>query len=497
MVTDELPVLVGSAQRTSRVSSAQEAPAPIDLLEEVGTAACESAGPKVLDALDTVMTLPSYWRESNQPAALAARLGVEARRTVLTGGGGEVGVAALNWLATEILHGRVGTTLFATTHNLRTIDLARREGTEPDWPLVGGYDHPERVWADRKPATHEEEDTAGITLPIHLYPIIENARRARAGMSIEEHRLAMGRLFAPFTEVAARNPHAWFPVARSAEELVTPTPTNRMICFPYTKYLNAILSVDQAAALVVTSVGEARRLGIPEDRWVYWWGGGAAVERAYPVSTRPDLAVSGAMRESHTTALANAGVGVDDLARFDLYSCFPAAVDAACEVLGLAHDDPRALTVTGGLPYAGGPGSGYTLHSLAAMTDLLRAHPDEIGMVTGNGMFLSKHSATVISARPPRAASPTAPTEQLVAGDDPLPVLRRSGRGVVASYTVEHDRDSVPVRGVVVGDFDDGARFVATLPADAESLLAFEAEERVGTAGTVIEGPGPLRFDPA
>jgi acetyl-CoA C-acetyltransferase len=275
-----------------------------------------------------------------------------------------------------------------------------------------------------------------------------------------------------------------------------------MVGFPYTKYLNAILSIDQASALVMTSVGEARRLGIDEDKWIYWWGGGAATEAAYHVCTRRHLDRSFALVESHTTALKNAEVAADDLARFDLYSCFPAPVQAACEVLGIAHDDPRGLTVTGGLPYAGGPGSGYTIHSLATMCDLLREHPDEVGMVTGNGMSLTKHSATVLSHLPPRAERPTAaklatgrPTDLPEA--QPVALERREERGTVDSYTVMHGRDGAPAMGGVIGSYDDGVRFVARLTLDAEGLAAYESEEQVGAVGAVHEKGGKLLFDPA
>lgn len=37
----------------------------------------------------------------------------------------------------------------------------------------------------------------------------------------------------------------------------------------------------------------------------------------------------------------------------DLYSCFPCVVQIAADVLGMAHDDPRGFTVTGGLPFYG------------------------------------------------------------------------------------------------------------------------------------------------
>src|SRR4051794_35134793 len=101
------------------------------------------------------------------------------------------------------------------------------------------------------------------------------------------------------------------------------------------------------------------------------------------------------MRLTGKRALEMAGVSLDDIALFDLYSCFPVAVEVGAEELGLALDDPRGLTVTGGLPYAGGPGNNYVMHSVAAMAEKLRGRPGAYGLVTGNGWYLTKQSTGV------------------------------------------------------------------------------------------------------
>jgi acetyl-CoA C-acetyltransferase len=497
---DKLPVIVGVGQLTSKVTAFADAPAPLEMLEAVSHRAAADAGLGSLRAVDTVASLPVfYWDEPNPAASLAEHLKLDVRRTILTGDGGEVGVVALNWIAEQILDGRTGTALLVMSNNMKTVALGARAGVNVVWP-GGGHGDPEFVHAGSKKAVADDEEALRIVRPIQFYPIIENAIRAGRGLTITEHREYLGRLFAPFTEVAARNPYAWFPTAYTPEQLITATPDNRMVCFPYTKRLNAVIDVDQAAALLVTSRGEARRLGIPEDKWVHWWGGADAQERAYYVSSRPNLDEAPGQADCHLSTLRNAEVTVDEIAAFDLYSCFPSAVQIAMKVLGLSIDDPRGFTVTGGLPYAGGPGTGYNIASLAAMTERLRAAPADIGLVTGNGMYVSKHSATVLSVLPPRAARPASglvgdlPSARM--RTEPLPITRQSGRGVLDGYTVEHDRTGAPVKGVVVGRFDDGSRFVAATPSDAQFLGQFEAEERIGTTGQVREDGRVLAFYP-
>ena len=104
----------------------------------------------------------------------------------------------------------------------------------------------------------------------------------------------------------------------------------------------------------------------------------------YPLE-RQDYHSSPAMRLTGRRALEMAGIGVADLTHIDLYSCFPSAVQVGAESLGLDLDDPRGLTVTGGLPYFGGPGNNYALHAIATLVQRLRGKPDDWGLSTANG----------------------------------------------------------------------------------------------------------------
>ena len=90
--------------------------------------------------------------------------------------------------------------------------------------------------------------------------------RAHASRSSRRSSASCGRAF---SEVAAANPYAWIREAKTAEEIRTPRPTNRMIGFPYTKYMNSNNDVDMGAALIMCSVEKAQALGIPRDRWVF------------------------------------------------------------------------------------------------------------------------------------------------------------------------------------------------------------------------------------
>ena len=85
------------------------------------------------------------------------------------------------------------------------------------------------------------------------YAIFEQARRARLGLSRQDYAREMGRLFAPFSAVAAANPYSTAPVAYTPESLVAPSERNRMIADPYTRLLVARDQVNQAAAVLIAS----------------------------------------------------------------------------------------------------------------------------------------------------------------------------------------------------------------------------------------------------
>jgi acetyl-CoA C-acetyltransferase len=283
-----------------------------------------------------------------------------------------------------------------------------------------------------------------------------------------------------------------------------------MVCFPYPKLMNAIIETDQAAALIVTGSETARELGIPEERWVYLWGCGDAKDKWF-VNERVDYHTSPAIRAVTQRALGMAGVTVNDIGAFDLYSCFPSAVQLGLEALGLKPDDPRPITVTGGLPYAGGPGNNYVGHSIAAMVERLRDRRHEFGLVTGNGWFVTKHSAGVYSARRPakpwRRTDPAIDQAHVDAMASPPFIDAAEGEAVVETYTVAFDREGEPEQGIIVGrllppsatqDPGSGAvaqgpspewpRFFANTPPDRELLWDMTRRELVGQRGRVRTG---------
>jgi acetyl-CoA C-acetyltransferase len=500
---DETPVLIGAGQFTYR-GKAEVAPTPLELLKIAADRAAADAGldPSALAGLDALAVIGftidapgalsglPFPRLKNPPASFARLVGADPAYAVYSHMGGNSPQQALNILCERISNGESQFGFAVGAEFLGSLMKRLKAGDRFEGYGDDIEEEPARI-GDPRPGATPYEAAHGLDRPINIYPLFENALRARDGRSIDDHQRRLGALFAPFTKVAAANPEAWFPVERTAEELITVSEKNRMIGFPYPKNLNAIMQVDQSAGVLVCSVKKARELGVPEDKWVFLHGCADASDLWYPLD-RQDFHSSPAMRLTGQRALEMAGITLADIDIIDLYSCFPVAVEVGAEELGLAIDDPRGLTVTGGLPYFGGPGNNYAMHSIAEMLHRLRAKPGAWGLCTANGWFMTKQSTGVYSTRPIEGGWDRQDPKLIQARIDALPhpeiVERPQGPATIEAYTVIHDREGYR-GGVVIGRDAQGRRFVAVAPSDEATLRGLETAEGVGRTGTV--GPHP------
>ncbi|MCB1855412.1 MAG: acetyl-CoA acetyltransferase [Halieaceae bacterium] len=503
------PVLIGCGQLTDR-RPPQEAASPLELMSEAARRAAADAGPgdALLQCLDRVvaigMTVDSpetgdlgIQGYRNVPLSLCRALGIAPAQTLYGTTGGNTPQMLVNRHAEQIARGACSAVLLAGAEALKAMIGRLLQGLDIDaWQLDAGED-PARDGPERLPA-NAHEVAHGLQLPASVYPLFENALRGKYGLDLEQHRRRMGELFHPFTRVAAANPLAWFPVERSAAELAEPGDKNRYVGFPYTKYLNAIIEVNMGAAVIMTSLEKARELGVPEERMVYLHGCGDANE-LWHLSERVDYSSSPALRAAGREALAMAGKTIADMDFLDLYSCFPCAVQIACDELGIAWNDPRGLTLTGGLPYFGGPGNNYVLHAIAHMMARLREHPGKFGLLNANGWFLTKHSVGIYSTAPPahpwQRRDPAQYQGEILEQAHPAFTETPEGPATVETYTVLNGHQG-PERGIVIGRLADGTRFIAETPDDSATLQAMMARDMLGAAGIASSREGKNLFVP-
>ncbi|MDT7837260.1 thiolase C-terminal domain-containing protein [Aquabacterium sp. OR-4] len=497
------PVLVGAGQitqRPERGGDPRTARGPLPLMVDAARAAAADAGPAtaLLAALQAVVvirlfadTSPRFvdpaGRFTNLPRSVAQRLGAEAaQQLVYTHPGGNMPQWSINRLAEQVAAGRLQAALVVGAEALATWRMGQRAQVPLGWHEDAGGT-PE-AWGDARRGWSDVENAHGARAAIVMYPMFENAIRHHLGRSIGAHQAAMGRWLEPFAKVAAANPLADRRAGFDAAQIATPGPDNPWIGWPYTRLMSANAYIDQGAAVILTSVALARALGVPEDRWVFLHGCADAHDH-WHVSQRRDFHSAPAMAAVFEQAFAMAGKQVADMRHLDIYSCFSSAVAVAYGALGLQPDDPRGLTVTGGLPYFGGPGNNYVTHAIAQMMQVLRGDRASYGLVTANGNYLTKHSAGIYSTeRPSRAFAPEPPSllQSRLNASIPSPVFAAlaAGEAVVETYTVMHER-SGPSAGVLFGRLLDGTRFIANTPVDASLFEAMQAEDFIGRRGVV------------
>jgi acetyl-CoA C-acetyltransferase len=515
MIDPRTPILVGGGQftqRTARSGQLDQSLDPIAMLEKAARLALADTGASdaLLRALDTVSVVRFTADSSdvgrlpnrmfrNPPLSLSRKLGASPRRTFYTSAGGNTPQWLVNRTAEEIANGECDAALLVGAEYIATMLAAIKQGHNLGWGDAEDPGSDPAEIGELRAGTTPYEKSYGLNFPVNAYPLFENAIRGCRACDVATHLKGLGKLFSPFTKVASENPYSWFPTFRTPEEISTPSEKNRFVGFPYTKYLNAVIEVDMAASVVMTSVAKARELGIPESNWVFLHGCGDASDIWF-VSERVNYHSSPAIRTIGRKAFAMAGKTIDDMNFIDLYSCFPSAVELGCQELGIAEDDPRGLTITGGLPYFGGAGNNYVMHSIVTMLGKLRAKPGAFGLCTGNGWYVTKHSAGIYSTMPVEGAwrreDPKIYQKDIDAEPHPLVVEKPEGRATVETYTVVTDRKGKRF-GIVVGRLEDGSRFLANSPDDTNTLDWMMREEMLGRGGSVTttEHNNLFRFD--
>jgi acetyl-CoA C-acetyltransferase len=150
--------------------------------------------------------------------------------------------------------------------------------------------------------------------------------------------------------------------------------------------------------------------------------------------------------------------------------------------LGLPLDG--VPTITGGMPFAGGPWNNFVLQATAAMAERLRAQPGR-GLVTTVSGFLTKPGLAVYGTEPGARPLLVADLRERAEAATPTVPLAdgHEGRATVVACTVGTERSGAR-RTVVIADTPASERCVATStdPADAERATT---DEPIGTTVSV------------
>jgi acetyl-CoA C-acetyltransferase len=474
------PVVVGVGAASGHAEAAE-------LMARALTAAGSDAGSsQILARVDRIAVPQGSWSYPDPGRVVAGMVGASGARTHLA----ELGIpqqSLINDALSAIASGASEVAVVVGGEAKRWArDVARSGGGPVKAEHVGGS--PDVTHRRPGPMFEPVEVAHRLWDPVQQYAMIENALRAAEGLTLTEHRAEIARLWARFNRVARTNPGAAFPEPRGAEQIDTPSTSNRPLAFPYNKWHSTQWTVDQAAALLLCSVESAARLGVPEDRWVFPLVG---LESSHAVSlfrrrlphTWPAMEVLGRAAATRIRRpMAEAEI-------IEAYSCFPAAVRVQQRSLGL--DLGGTPTITGGMAFAGGPFNNFVLQAMVEVLAAVRSDPGALGVVTTVSGLLTKPGLGVWSARPdgrpPLVADLAGEAASLTGVVDVVEALDGyDGDAVVATYTVTFDGLD-PARTVALCDTVDGRRCL-TVSDDRQLAAHAVAHELVGTGVRVGGG---------
>eukprot|EP00039_Didymoeca_costata_P009408 m.124492 g.124492 ORF g.124492 m.124492 type:complete len:597 (-) comp14473_c0_seq2:32-1822(-) len=566
---EHVPVLVGVGRITQHKGSVSidKARSPLEMMYDACKLALEDLyvedTGKVLESVDSVATVNmqlelrvlSALREqarlsgsktqilgydhvyTNPPRTLAKSLGVPTsglQEYISDDQSGNSPQMLVNEMCERIAQKKIKTAIISGCEALATFSEALKQGYT--LPCLGETSVPnatgERIivkgskvlqWGDDPGDSPEilghlhdeipmniDEVRSGLASAPACYALIDQACRQKSSYKdLSSHMKQVGEMMEGFTQVAAAQPeHSWFPIKRTAHEIVTLSEQNRMVAYPYPKFCNAVMDVDQAAALIIMSEAEAAKFKIPKHRWTYLHGCSDTYEYPVHISKRRNLDRNFAMQVAAKQALDSAQVTMKDITLFDIYSCFPVAVSMACKEMEIPTRDGTRLTLTGGLPYHGGPGNNYSMHAIAAMVQSLRQNRGEYGMVTANGGFLSKHSVGIYSCVPYKESKWKRVNPELYQlklnewaqknNHQDIAKLNSEGSvGVIDTWTVvynKHKGENIPKMATILGTVlavedsnkndNAGKRFVAmcTDPSEISKLISADGKDSNGEA---------------
>ncbi|KAG9230815.1 hypothetical protein BJ875DRAFT_139348 [Amylocarpus encephaloides] len=512
MASRAQPIVVGVADIKNRSQKVEDAIEPAQLMVQAVLEAITDTGlskPKakeLREAIDSVSVVATWtWNYSDLPGLLAEKIGARPGYRTQSEHGGNSPAKLFDEAARRISSRESNVAVVAGGEALASLAACITAGKmpPPGWtvPDQGG-----KTVSVSDVSTMGENigTTHSIGLPIHVYPLYENAFRAHRGQTIKQNNEESAELYGRFAKVAEQNPFAWNygEPAVESHTIGTVSKKNRMICFPYPLLMNAFNNINLAGACILTSTEYATELGISENRWIYPLGG-AGTSDSDKFWERPNFYSSPSISSSLDAGLKVSGLKKEEIDIFDFYSCFPIVPKLACQHLGLPTTKyEKPITLLGGLTSFGGAGNNYSMHALTAMVRELRKGNARNGLVLANGGVATYQHVVCLSNHPRRSPYPMQNILAKILRETPVPNVdeRVEGPATIETYTVDFGRDGKPKRGFIIGRLtENNHRFVAN-EGDVKTLaqLASETREPIGRKGWVTrseDGRNLFRFE--
>ncbi|WP_433622191.1 hypothetical protein [Nocardia sp. CA-120079] len=483
------PVVVGAAGVVQHCDSSLDS--TLDAAGLMAAACVAAAGhhaEQLLPQVGLVAVPRGTWKYSDAGRLVARAIGAERSSTLVS----EVGILQSDTLIAGIQAVAEGRVESAVVIGGEALDRRRqaRKANMRALETVQVGEVPDVVQAAPSPFVGNEEESWGIREPYLQYVLVDSARRHRLGIEMTAHRQAIARRYEQLSRVAVANPAAWERSLWSADELLdTSRPGNRMLAYPYSVKTVTQMYLDQAAALLICTEAEAKRLGVPEDRWVYPEVG-VGCSHVVPLANRADPSRNDQWVLMSEAVEKAAGRPVASYDLLDLYNCFPVALDLQCDAFGISAD--RVPSVTGGMSFGGGGFNHAAIQAFARAVELIQEGAGSNAFVTANSGYLTKQGA--VSFARDRPQSPFQALDLTpragIAVRRRSSVLQYSGPAEIEGVTVLFERNE-PARAFALVRTGDGEGTIVSSTED-NVLAAFLESDWVGQSLRVDRGRARL-----
>jgi acetyl-CoA C-acetyltransferase len=474
-------VVAGWGQITQTKELNQTAKKPMELMIQASKRASEMMASKTaLSTLDGIMIVRTLSHHYASPAKLLAqKVGAAPKFTHVSGIGGNSPQTLINTAAGMIARSELDSVLIAGAEayvqrgeNLKKMGNALFRGIPKSYP------------GDDIIGSTPLENQHGIKHPMQGFPLFETALWAASGMDLRSYLMQVGKMWSSFSKTAVDHPYAWTRAMKTPKEIITPSPANRLVAFPYTKFMNSFVTVDQGAAVILMSEESAKKYSQKDRQTVYFLGGGYAQDRQRFMVEKSDFTSSPPLKAAVKKALTRSRMTLEDLSCFDLYSCFPSAVSIAKKMIGIKNDDPRPLTLTGGLGFFGGPGNNYSLHGVTTLAEKIAIGEKSNGLVTALGWFMHKHAAGIYGSNPSKGEFKNydiTDQKKCLIGKKPVKIKDQvNGPGIIETYTIIYATHNKPYYAVLYGKTRDDFRFIARTRNHPDIFKHLTKKNRVG-----------------
>ena len=446
---------IGSIQQKETFDKLDEALVLMD--KAVKNAIHDSTNNKIVNYINEILVPKGYWRYRDPGKWVAKKNNINSVETSVA----KIGILQQNLLNSackRIANGEINASLIMggeSRYKMLRAQIEKKEYIETELNI-----NPSKyIKAPDELNLDIEKKELGL-MAVGYYAILESALRASLKKNIKTHNEYISKMYSDFSKVASVNEDAWIDNPLNISEIGCVNSKNPLMAFPYNKNHCSSWNVNQSCAIIICSEAIADKLKVPFEKRVYPLAS-SETNHMIPMLQRPNLIEPMGMKLAADFILNICKENNLDVDKYDLYSCFPVAVQMFAKSLNISNINQ--MTITGGMPFAGGPLNSFVLHSTTKLISKIRELNKGVGLITGVSGMMTKQSYALWSKNPNIDFIHKDFTNEAKSKEIPIELSNiTEGDGKILGYTIIN-YDSEPKAVMYIDTSDDKRKWILLL----------------------------------